>query len=116
MCADGSVKVYDVATFDMIAMLRLPFVPGTLCFLAHKRALKRKLAVSEQETGMISMFEIGESEEAVRQLKDTHQAPVTAMAANSAHGTAWSSSRLLCCVQIARFCRLDGYTGFAVHM
>ena len=26
----GTVQVFDVASFDMIAMLRLPFVPGVV--------------------------------------------------------------------------------------
>ena len=65
-CADGSAKVYDVATFDMIAMLRLPFVPGTMSFLSHRRATKRKLAVSERDSGRISVFEVdGDKRKAV---------------------------------------------------
>jgi len=36
--ADKSVKVFDVASFDMIAMLRLPYVPGCAEWIFTARA------------------------------------------------------------------------------
>ena len=98
MCHDGTAKVYDVSTFDMIVMLRLAFVPGCCAFLAHRRASERKLAISERDAPRIHIFDVGSgSNEALRTLEDVHQAPVTCMRANAAHGTVCPALRLASC-------------------
>jgi WD40 repeat protein len=93
LCTDGTAKVYDVPTFDMIVMLRLKFVPGVLCFLSQRRASKRKLAVSERDCGKIWIYDVnGGGDEPQACIEDTHQAPVTAMCANPVHGTVRSAN------------------------
>lgn len=88
MCLDGTLKVYDVATFDMIVMLRLKFVPGCMAFLASKRSSQQKLAVSERDSAKVWIFDVASGgEEPLTCLEELHQAPVAAMCANAVHNT-----------------------------
>jgi peptidylprolyl isomerase domain and WD repeat-containing protein 1 len=87
MCRDGTVKVYDISAFDMIVMLRLKFVPGCCTFLAAPKAVKQRLAIAEEGSQRIHIFEVGGGEDEISVLEELHQAPVTAMKANAAHGT-----------------------------
>lgn len=88
MCADGTVKVYEVATFDMIVMLRLKYVPGALCFAAAGKADRDVLVIAERDSPKLWLYDVASgSEDAVACLEELHQAPVTAIAANAPHGT-----------------------------
>jgi hypothetical protein len=70
--------VYDVATFDMIVMLRLKFIPGCCAFVSHSRAAQQVLAISNLNTPAIHMFDVSAgSEEPLKSLDAVHQAPVT---------------------------------------
>jgi len=81
--------VYDVSTYDQIAMLRLTFVPGCLCFTSPRSAPQQRLAVSELERLSVWLFDAaGGGNEAVAQLDTLHGAPVTCMAANYVTKTA----------------------------
>jgi peptidylprolyl isomerase domain and WD repeat-containing protein 1 len=80
MCLDGTVKVYDVATFDMVVMLRLKFVPGCCAFVSHSRAAQQVLAVSDLNEPKIYTFDVSSgSEEPLKCLDAVHQAPLTCM-------------------------------------
>lgn len=80
MCLDGTVKVYDVATFDMIVMLRLKFVPGCCAFVSHNRAAQQVLAISDLNDPKIYTFDVSSgSEEPMKCLDAVHQAPLTCM-------------------------------------
>lgn len=87
MCLDGTVKVYDVATFDMIVMLRLKFVPGCCAFVSHSRAAQQVLAISDLNDPKIYTFDVSSgSEEPLQCLDAVHQAPVTCMRLSSPSG------------------------------
>ena len=102
MCVDGTAKVYEVATFDMIVMLRLKFVPGAMCFVASRRGAAPMLAISERDAPKIWLYDVGGgNEEPVACLEDTHQAPVTAMCANAALGTVRGCMCVLCPASLA---------------
>lgn len=82
---DRTAKVFDVASFDMIAMLRLPFVPGCVEWCFQRGADKAKLAISDSGTGLIHVYDIRSgSNEPVQELGSLHTQPVTAMRYNSA--------------------------------
>lgn len=103
MCHDGTVKIYDVATFDMIVMLRLPFVPGCCAFISKLGAAHKKLAISHLETGEISIYDVGTgSSEAIAKLDALHSSPVTCMAANLASQTVCHLSA--CCLPFVLAC------------
>ena len=84
MCHDGTVKVYDVSTFDMIVMLRLKFVPGCCAFISNRRSSQRMLAVSDLNSASLHVFDIGSGEEdPISSLESLHQEPITCMQLNS---------------------------------
>lgn len=83
MCHDGTVKVYDVSTFDMIVMLRLRFVPGCCAFISSRRSSQRMLAVSDLNSASLHIFDIGSGkEEPINSLESLHQEPITCMHLN----------------------------------
>jgi peptidylprolyl isomerase domain and WD repeat-containing protein 1 len=95
MCAsistDKTVKVFDVSTFDMIAMVRLPYVPGCVEWIFKPGDAKSLLAVSDMSEPAIHVYDVrGDTSEPVGQVS-LHMAPVTAMRYNSAHNTVIST-------------------------
>jgi WD40 repeat protein len=107
MCRDGTVKIYDVASFDMIIMLRLSFVPGCCAFIADGIASSKKLAVAELNAPKIWLFDISSgNNDPLCCVEDVHQAPVTCMAVNSKHRTVCLISHCLMSVSAAIWCTL----------
>lgn len=96
MCAsistDQTVKVFDVASFDMIAMLRLPWVPGCVEWCFKPGDAKAKLVVSDSGSGAIHIYDMrSSSEEPLDQLPSLHSAAVTAMRYNEQANTVIST-------------------------
>ena len=76
---DRSVKVFDVASFDMIAMVKLPYVPGAVEWVFRRGDSKATLAVSEAGAGAVHLYDMRSgSDEAIATVA-LHGAPVTAM-------------------------------------
>jgi peptidylprolyl isomerase domain and WD repeat-containing protein 1 len=82
---DNSVKVFDVASFDMIAMLRLTFIPSTVewCFArGAATASVAKLAIADSAAPVVHIFDARSgSNDAIGQVK-VHSAPVICMRFN----------------------------------
>lgn len=98
MCLDGTVKVYDVATFDMIVMLRLTFVPGCCAFMSHSRAAQQVLAISDLNDPKVYTFDVSSgSEEPLKCLDAVHQAPVTCMRLCGPSSTVRNTLQCTCC-------------------
>jgi len=55
---DKTVKIYDVQGFDMINMLKIGFVPATCEFVSRQGQAQVLLAISEQETSTIHIFDV----------------------------------------------------------
>lgn len=53
-----SSQVFDVASFDMIAMLRLPWVPGCVVWCSPRGAAQAKLAVSDSGSGAVHIYDM----------------------------------------------------------
>lgn len=84
--ADNTVKIFDVVTFDLLAMLSLDYSPKAVCWVHGRGASFPLLAVSEEERGWIRMYDgRGENLEPLQTLKAIHRAPVTLMAYNNAY-------------------------------
>ncbi len=84
--ADQTVKIFDVITFDLLAMLTLQFVPKTVCWVHKKGASLPLLAVSEEGKPLIHLFDgRGEKQEPIHIIKGLHRSPVTLMAFNNAY-------------------------------
>lgn len=81
--ADKSVKIFDVITFDLLAMLQLDFSPRCICWVHRKGASLPLLAVSENDKPLIHVYDgRGETEEPLHTLKGLHRGVVTLMAFN----------------------------------
>lgn len=54
---DRSVKIYDVVNYDMMFMMRLPFVPGAIEWVYRQGDVKPKLAVSDRNTSFVHIYD-----------------------------------------------------------
>ena len=80
---DGSVKVFSVATFDMVNIIELPFTPTCAAWIFRPGALECVLAVAEKDAGTIHCYNTGVSgghAEAELSRCALHRHPVAAMA------------------------------------
>ncbi|GJP80886.1 hypothetical protein CLOP_g11085 [Closterium sp. NIES-67] len=81
---DKAAKIFDIATFDMISMLKLPFAPSAVCWLFKPDNAKAKLSIADKDSPDIHIFDArGGTNEAVGRVK-VHGAPVVAMQYNTA--------------------------------
>jgi peptidylprolyl isomerase domain and WD repeat-containing protein 1 len=54
---DRSVKIYDVVNYDMMFMMRLPYVPGAIEWVYREGDVKPKLAVSDGNTPFVHIYD-----------------------------------------------------------
>ncbi|KAH7685648.1 Cyclophilin-type peptidyl-prolyl cis-trans isomerase protein [Dioscorea alata] len=54
---DQSVKIYDVVNYDMMVMMRLPFVPGAVEWVYKQGDVKAKLAISERNSSFVHIYD-----------------------------------------------------------
>ena len=84
--ADNTVKIFDVITFDLLAMLSLDYSPRAVCWVHGRGASFPQLAVSSDDNAWIRIYDgRGENLEPLHTLKTVHRAPVTIMAYNNAY-------------------------------
>jgi peptidylprolyl isomerase domain and WD repeat-containing protein 1 len=83
---DGTVKIFDVITFDLLSTITLPgFLPGTICWVHKRGASLPLLAVAENEKPLVHIYDgRGERDDPVHTIKGLHRTPVCAMAFNDA--------------------------------
>lgn len=74
---DKTVKIFDVATFDMIAIVKLEYFPGKACWAYTKKSAKQYLAVSNSENGKVYVYDVRENTS--EGWVEFHGVPVTAM-------------------------------------
>jgi peptidylprolyl isomerase domain and WD repeat-containing protein 1 len=84
--ADNTVKIFDVVTFDLLAMLSLDYSPKAVCWVHGRGASFPLLAVSSEDNGWIRIYDgRGDQLEPLQTLKSIHRAPVSLMAYNNAY-------------------------------
>ncbi|KAK9833523.1 hypothetical protein WJX81_001231 [Elliptochloris bilobata] len=88
---DKSVKVFDVASFDMMAMLRLPFVPACAEWVSKKGEAGARLAIAERDLPIIHIYDARSGSDQPTASVKVHGAPVKVMRYNAAHDTVISS-------------------------
>ena len=54
---DRSVKIYDVVNYDMMVMIRLPFVPGSVEWVYKQGDVKARLAVSDRNSSFVHIYD-----------------------------------------------------------
>ncbi|KAK4250858.1 hypothetical protein C7999DRAFT_11450 [Corynascus novoguineensis] len=81
---DKTVKLFDVVTFDLLAVLQLDFAPRCVCWVHKKGSSLPLLAVSDSEAKpSIRIYDgRGENLEPVHIITGLHRSPVSLMAFN----------------------------------
>lgn len=82
--ADDTVKIFDVVTFDLLAVLNCDYSPKAVCWVHGRGASFPQVAVSSEANSWIRIYDgRGENPEPLHVLKNVHRAPVTLMAYNN---------------------------------
>lgn len=82
---DGSVKIFDVVNFDLLAMLEPELPPKCVCFVNGSASSDVTLAVSNETDGRIMMYDgRGEIQPPLHTISGLHRKPVNLMAYNTA--------------------------------
>lgn len=82
--ADGTIKIFDVITFDLLAMLTPEAAPRCVCFVHGRGASFPLLAVSNDANSTITVYDgRGENQKPLYTNDKLHRTPVTLMAYNN---------------------------------
>ncbi|KAJ3539228.1 hypothetical protein NM688_g6396 [Phlebia brevispora] len=88
---DGSAKVFDVVNFDMINMIKLGYTPLACCWVHRRGQAQGLLAVSEQGTGVIRLYDARGNGEPLETIDKLHRAPVHVMTYSDRYDTVISA-------------------------
>lgn len=81
---DKTVKIFDVVTFDLLAVLSLDYTPKCVCWVHKRGASFPLLAVSSEENSWIRIYDgRGEDQQPYHTVKSLHRSPVALMAYNN---------------------------------
>ncbi|EME80172.1 uncharacterized protein MYCFIDRAFT_166558 [Pseudocercospora fijiensis CIRAD86] len=84
--ADNTIKIFDVATFDLLAMLEPENPPKAICFVHGHGSSYPLLAVSSETDGSISIYDgRGENQKPMHTIAGLHRKPVHVLAYNAAY-------------------------------
>ncbi|KAL8798149.1 MAG: hypothetical protein Q9182_006917 [Xanthomendoza sp. 2 TL-2023] len=89
--ADKTIKIFDVITFDLLAIVQLESVPISICYVHKRGASLSLLAVSDESGHAINLYDgKGEAQKPMHTISSLHRSPVTAMAYNNEYDCAVS--------------------------
>ncbi|XP_071723105.1 peptidyl-prolyl cis-trans isomerase CYP71-like [Rutidosis leptorrhynchoides] len=54
---DHSVKIYDVVNYDMMVMIRLPYIPGAVEWVYKQGDVKAKLAIADRNSLFVHIYD-----------------------------------------------------------
>nr|OQO16379.1 hypothetical protein B0A51_16440 [Rachicladosporium sp. CCFEE 5018] len=84
--ADGTIKIFDVVNFDLLAMLEPGFMPKCVCFVHGTGSSYPTLAVSSEQDGRIVMYDgRGESQTPLHTITALHRKAVVLMSYNNTY-------------------------------
>jgi len=84
--ADNTIKIFDVVTFDLLAMLEPEVPPKCVCFVHGRGSSYPVLAVSTEVDGRIMIYDgRGENQTPLHTITALHRKPVHLMAYNNAY-------------------------------
>ncbi|OQE28371.1 hypothetical protein PENSTE_c003G07647 [Penicillium steckii] len=82
---DKTLKIFDVITFDLLAMYSLEFVPRCICWVHRRGASLPLLAVTDESSSTIQVFDgRGENPQPMHTITSIHRKPVASIAFNNA--------------------------------
>nr|CAH8871480.1 unnamed protein product [Trichobilharzia regenti] len=79
---DKTAKVFDVINFDMISMLKLNFMPTGCCFIYTPKDEVTALAITDQDSSKIRIFDARSQDELLHIMEKLHEAPIVCLAFN----------------------------------
>lgn len=85
LSTDKTAKVFDVANFDMINILTFPFVPRSCCWVHRRGHGDALLAVTEQDSPTIRIYDGRGASEPLAVLGKMHRAPCHLVRYNEAY-------------------------------
>ncbi|KAK5166350.1 hypothetical protein LTR04_000744 [Oleoguttula sp. CCFEE 6159] len=84
--ADRSVKIFDVVTFDLLAVLTLEVTPKCICWVHSRGASFPLLALSTEVDSHIRIYDgRGEDQRPLHTITNLHRSPVSIMAYNNTY-------------------------------
>ncbi|KAL5614620.1 uncharacterized protein BROUX77_000457 [Berkeleyomyces rouxiae] len=90
--SDKTLKIFDVITFDLLAMVELGYTPRTLCWVHNKGASIPLLAISDESKPVIHIYDgRGVKTEPIHTISSLHRSPVELIAYNGVYNCAISS-------------------------
>ncbi|KAJ1401785.1 WD40/YVTN repeat-like-containing domain superfamily, partial [Sesbania bispinosa] len=88
---DRSVKVYDVVNFDMMVMIRLPFVPGAVTWVYKQGDVKARLAISDRNSSFVHIYDARAGSNDPIISKEIHMGPIKVMKYNHVYDSVISA-------------------------
>ncbi|KZW01557.1 peptidyl-prolyl cis-trans isomerase [Exidia glandulosa HHB12029] len=88
---DGMAKVFDVVNFDMINQIKLGYAPLACCWVHRRGQAQALLAVSEDRTSTIRIYDGRGGDEPLQTIPSLHRAPVHLMAYTDQYDTVISA-------------------------
>ncbi|KAI2616604.1 hypothetical protein GGR54DRAFT_234163 [Hypoxylon sp. NC1633] len=84
--ADQTIKIFDVVTFDLLAMLPLDYTPRCVCWVHKRGASLPLLAVSDDSKPLIYIYDgRGEDPTPIHSVRGLHRSVVSIMAFNDSY-------------------------------
>jgi len=84
--ADKTIKIFDVVTFDLLAMITVEFTPKCVCWVHQRGASLPLLAVSDEVNHSIRIYDgRGDNLEPIHTINGLHRSVVSLMAFNDAY-------------------------------
>ncbi|CAI8592901.1 unnamed protein product [Vicia faba] len=88
---DRSVKVYDVVNFDMMVMIRLPYIPGAIEWVYNQGDVKASLAISDRNSSFVHIYDARSGSNDPIISKEIHSSPIKVMKFNPVYDTVISA-------------------------
>uniref|UniRef100_A0A9I9CK09 peptidylprolyl isomerase n=1 Tax=Cucumis melo TaxID=3656 RepID=A0A9I9CK09_CUCME len=79
---DHSVKIYDVVNYDMMVMIRLPFIPGAAEWVYKQGDVKARLAISDRNSSFVHIYDARSGSNEPIASREVHLGPVKVMKYN----------------------------------
>ncbi|KAG2329978.1 hypothetical protein Bca52824_001158 [Brassica carinata] len=84
---EHAVKIYDVVNYDMMAMVRLPYIPGAVEWVYTHGDVKAKLAISDRNSSFVHIYDPRSGSNEPIASKEMHSYPIKVMKYNPVYDT-----------------------------